>query len=212
MYRLIYILHTHSIFNFIYIHEYMSYYFSVLVFEPDIIMPKLKQKFYCSRKWGKPAFLSQISVPPFTICALFTQNDFLIPKDWFLLLAWELKHGPFEVQQLFYCCNKWSYNIIYSCLRQLWKPVYIEWPRESEELPCFCHFWCLKFLLLLNADTCSNDNSRTSIPLSKFMFEVKHSWFTYMISGCSSKFLSKKTKDWMKIHFLCLEVINCIFC
>ena len=49
-------------------------------------------------------------------------------------------------------------------------------------------------LLLLNADTCSNDNSRTSIPLSKFMFEVKHFWFTYMISGCSSKFLSKKNK------------------
>lgn len=86
VYRLIYILHTHSIFDFIYIHEYMSYYFSVLVFEPAIIMPKLKQKFYCSRKWGKPAFLSQICVPPFTICALFTQNDFLIPKDWFCLL------------------------------------------------------------------------------------------------------------------------------
>lgn len=142
----------------------------------------------------------------------FSDSKRLVLFASLLLLAWELKHGPFEVQQLFYCYNKWSYNIIYSCLRQLWKPGYIEWPRDSEEFPCFCHFWCLKFLLLLNADTCSNDNSRTSIPLSKCMFEVKHFWFTYMISGCSSKFLSKKTKDWMKIHFLCLEVINCIFC
>ena len=86
VYRLIYTLHSHSIFNFIYIHEYMNYYFSVLVFKSAIIMPKWKQKLSCSRKSGKPAFLSQISVPPFTICALFTQKDFLIPKDWFCLL------------------------------------------------------------------------------------------------------------------------------
>ena len=128
LYRLICILHTHSVFKFdLYTWAYKLLFFNFGLWTSHY-HAKVKTKVLPFKKIRKISF----SVTDFRNSSHHMYN---IYTKWFsdskrrvlfasfLLLEWGFKHGAFKARQLLYCYSKWSYSIIYCYLRQSWKSV-----------------------------------------------------------------------------------------